>query len=189
MFCPKCGANLKDGAKFCHVCGNNMGDGTPVTPQQQPVQQQPVQQEQPAEHGQGFDISKMPMSSWIIAGSATLGLICTFLPWVRYYYNFGWGGYLGDAGYYGSAFSFRYFVFLLFLGIAGLAIAGDLMKMKHELRDKLISFGGIGAAGFCCIDVLRAVATSYLTPGFGLFIALVASVGIILFGFKVIKLK
>ncbi|MFH0866953.1 MAG: zinc ribbon domain-containing protein [Bacteroidota bacterium] len=177
MFCPKCGATLKDGAKFCHSCGNTMGD-VPVTPQ--PQQQQQTNEQQPA--GPGFDISKTPMSAWIIAGAATLGLICTFLPWITIR---GWGGlYWG-----GAAFSFRYLVFLIFLGIAGLAIFSAAMKMKPEVKDKIISFGGIGAGGFCFIDLLRSVLTGYLSPGFGLIIALIAAVGIILFGFKVIKLK
>jgi hypothetical protein len=39
MFCPKCGATLKDGAKFCHSCGFNMVEN-PVNPQPQPQQQQ-----------------------------------------------------------------------------------------------------------------------------------------------------
>jgi len=41
MFCPKCGATLKDGAKFCHACGFTLVDPA-VNAQPQP--QQPQQQ-------------------------------------------------------------------------------------------------------------------------------------------------
>lgn len=37
MFCPKCGAEMKEGAKFCHVCGLTLGDA-PVNPQIQQTQ-------------------------------------------------------------------------------------------------------------------------------------------------------
>jgi hypothetical protein len=176
MFCPKCGATLKDGAKFCHGCGFNMVE-TPAAPQ--PQQQQQPNEQQPA--GPGFDISKTPMSAWIIAGAATLGMIATFLPWFTFR---GWGGWWAP-----TYWDFGYLVFIIFLGIVGVAIFGDAMKMHAAAKDKIISFGGIGAGGFCFIDLLRSLVSSYLSPGFGLIIALLAAVGVILFGFKVIKLK
>lgn len=42
MFCPKCGAQLNDGARFCNVCGNQLS-GAPA-PQQQyaPVPRKPA---------------------------------------------------------------------------------------------------------------------------------------------------
>ncbi len=45
MFCPKCGAELKAGAKFCHVCGFNLTEA-PVTPPPPQQQQTPPQQPQ-----------------------------------------------------------------------------------------------------------------------------------------------
>ena len=56
MFCPKCGNQLPDGAKFCTSCGAQMAAAMPQQPQQpqqpqyQPPQQQyqqPVYQQQP----------------------------------------------------------------------------------------------------------------------------------------------
>lgn len=38
MFCPKCGAALKDGASFCTNCGASMGNGNAQTNFNQPYQ-------------------------------------------------------------------------------------------------------------------------------------------------------
>lgn len=200
MFCPKCGTALKEGAKFCHVCGFNTGE-TPVVPQpQQPAQ--PEQQYQPATPpqtnyqqpaGAGFDISKITLSTWIIAGAATLGALCTFLPWVSVSVG-GWGrnSVLGIESIFGVL------SLLTFLGIAGVAMFGKAINFPPALCEKIISFGGIGTGTFCLIDIIRFIARSgnqfwgvsvSITPGFGLIVAIMASVGIILFGFKVIKLK
>ena len=32
MKCPKCGANVKDGASFCPKCGNKLPSGSSKTP-------------------------------------------------------------------------------------------------------------------------------------------------------------
>ncbi len=182
MFCPKCGASLKDGAKFCHSCGNNMGDA-PVTPQ---PQQQPVQQQQPATPGQGFDISKTPMKDWIFAGIAFTGVICVFLPWVTVSL-----GPWGSASANGWHSAFGVLALLIFLGIAGLVIFGQVIGLNAETKDKILKFAPLGAASFCLIDIIRFLAEShgYGRPGFGLIVALLVSVGLILIGFKVIKLK
>ena len=33
MFCPKCGNEIKEGARFCTKCGNQMGDGNAPMPE------------------------------------------------------------------------------------------------------------------------------------------------------------
>lgn len=47
MFCPNCGANLADGAKFCTNCGSTLGAPAQPAAPQQPVYQQPVAPQQP----------------------------------------------------------------------------------------------------------------------------------------------
>ena len=37
MFCPNCGANLKDGSKFCGICGKPMNSAAQTTQTAQPV--------------------------------------------------------------------------------------------------------------------------------------------------------
>ena len=46
MFCKKCGAQLKDGAKFCTKCGTKLDMQASVTPQQQVVPQPKVTPQQ-----------------------------------------------------------------------------------------------------------------------------------------------
>lgn len=40
MFCPKCGANVAEGANFCEQCGNNMEQARQYTQQQPALQQE-----------------------------------------------------------------------------------------------------------------------------------------------------
>jgi hypothetical protein len=177
MFCPKCGASLKDGAKFCHSCGYNMVE-TPATPQPQQQSQQPAA-EQPA--GPGFDISKTPMKDWIFAGAAMTGAICVFLPWI----SAGWFTISGLNSTLGV------FSLLVFLGIAGLVIFGQVIGLKNDVKEKILKFAPLGVASFLLIDLLRILVRShgYASPGFGLILALLISVALILLGLKVIKLK
>ncbi|MDD4125590.1 MAG: zinc-ribbon domain-containing protein [Eubacteriales bacterium] len=42
MFCPKCGTQLPDSAKFCNVCGNQLGGAPTVQQQYAPVQPKPA---------------------------------------------------------------------------------------------------------------------------------------------------
>lgn len=183
MFCPKCGASLKEGAKFCHTCGFNMTE-TPAAPPAQP-QQQPQQPQSPSNPGQGFDISKVPVKDWIHAGIAFTGVICTFLPW-------------GTAGYGYFRFSisgidstFGVLSLLVFLGIAGVVIAGKLIGLAETAKNQILKFAPLGVASFLFFDILRLVVRSRgaLSPGFGLILAIIISIALILFGFKVIKLK
>src|SRR5688572_29886497 len=37
MFCPKCGSNNEDGARFCFSCGQRMTDGAAQTPRSGPA--------------------------------------------------------------------------------------------------------------------------------------------------------
>jgi hypothetical protein len=58
MFCPKCGAQLKEGAKFCHVCGFNIIETPVVPPPPQPQQQTPPppQQQKPFQNFNEADV-------------------------------------------------------------------------------------------------------------------------------------
>lgn len=188
MFCPKCGASLKDGAKFCHSCGFNMVE-TPAAPQPQQPQQQPQYQQQPqqpAVQGQGFDFSKITVKEWIYAGIAFTGVIAVFLPWVTV--SFGPWGHASSGGL-NSAFGV--FSLLVFLGIAGLVLFGKLIGLTEDVSGKILKFAPLGVISFCLIDVIRFLARShgYAKPGFGLIIAILVSVALVLIGFKVIKLK
>ncbi len=201
MFCPKCGATLKDGAKFCHACGVTIGD-TPVNPQaQQPYQQQQQQpyQQQPQQSfsGQGFDFSKIPTKVWIVAGVAFLGVICTFLPWITvssvasaFFGEIG-GSYSVSAS--GLSSGFGILTMLCFLVIAAGTIFWQAIGLNEKVKDQIMMFTGFGAAAFCLIDLIRFLAQSApyssVRPGFGLIIAILVAVALILFNLKVIKLK
>lgn len=182
MFCPKCGASLKDGAKFCHTCGVNMVE-TPATPQPQQQQQQTTNEEHPV--GPGFDISKTPMSAWIIAGAATLGAICTFLPWFTAGYGY-W-----SISVSGTDSALGVLSLLVFLGIAGVAIFGQVIGLNDETKGQILKFASLGVGSFLIIDLIRLYARSHggVSPGFGLIVAILLSIGLILINLKVIKLK
>jgi uncharacterized Zn finger protein (UPF0148 family) len=48
MFCPKCGAEFKEGAVFCHICGyNNSNPSENKTPNQEPPKQEAPKTETP----------------------------------------------------------------------------------------------------------------------------------------------
>jgi uncharacterized Zn finger protein (UPF0148 family) len=48
MFCPKCGAEFKEGAVFCHVCGYKTGESSEnKTPNQEPPKQEAPKTETP----------------------------------------------------------------------------------------------------------------------------------------------
>lgn len=194
MFCPKCGTTLEDGAKFCHSCGNtvepsaNFQQQQPVTPQQPNYQQQQSNYQQPnypQQSNQTFDINKIPLSSWLIAGIAFFGVICTFLPWITV--NIYWV----RTSVNGMNSIFGVFTLIVFLGISVITVFGQAINIEVNIREKILSFGAIGAGGFCLIDIIRFVAGSqgYGNPGFGLIMAFLVSVALVLFGFKVIKLK
>ena len=73
MFCPKCGATLKEGAKFCHVCGYNMGEA--------PSNPQPQQQQQPQNPFQDFNQANMQATASNIFSRATNIMFKTKTEW------------------------------------------------------------------------------------------------------------
>lgn len=54
MFCPKCGAQLKDDAKFCNKCGAQLQAMQQQTPRQQAYNQQSAAMQPPARKKGGF---------------------------------------------------------------------------------------------------------------------------------------
>lgn len=181
MNCPKCNASLKDGAQFCHVCGFNMSS---APADQQPQQQQP-QQQQPIP-GQGFDINKIPTKVWIVAGIAFFGVICTFLPWVTVSM-----GYWGSVSANGLNSAFGVLAMLGFLAIAGDVLFWQALGLKEKVKDQILLFTSFGVAAFCLIDLIRFLSQSggYARPGFGMILAILVSVALILINLKIIKLK
>lgn len=180
MFCPKCGTELKEGAKFCHSCGFTMGES-----QAAQAPQQPTQQPQANPNAQ-FDINKVSVSQWIFAGIAGFGAICTLLPWVTVDL-----GFFGSASVGGLNSIFGVICFIGFLGIAALTLFGSLMGLDEKNRTNIISIATYSIAGSCVIDIIRFLSQSggYARPGFGLILALLAAVALVLINLKVIKLK
>ncbi|MGD0712187.1 MAG: zinc-ribbon domain-containing protein, partial [Bacteroidales bacterium] len=81
MFCPKCGAELKEGAKFCHKCGFNMSE-TPVTPPPPQQQQQPPQQQsQPQNPFQNFNEAEVKAAASNIFSRASNIMFKTKSEW------------------------------------------------------------------------------------------------------------
>ncbi|NTW32127.1 MAG: zinc ribbon domain-containing protein [Bacteroidetes bacterium] len=204
MICPKCATPIKEGAKFCHVCGFNIAEmPADPTPQQQPPQQQNFNPnyDQGVNYNQppvvnGFDITKIPLKDWIYAGIAFLGLISTFLPWVNV--STAYMGFGGSVSANGLNSIFGILALMGFFAVAALTIFGQLIGLTEKLCNQITSFTSIGIAASCLIFFITIFTSGqqailYIqvstTPGFGLILALLASIALILIGFKVIKLK
>lgn len=57
MFCPKCGSNVNNDARFCPICGNDMTAQQPQAPAGYPRPQEPVnyaQQQAPVDPAMGY---------------------------------------------------------------------------------------------------------------------------------------
>ncbi len=140
-----------------------------------------------------FDFNKIPKSKLIMAGIALLGTLAVLLPWFKVSINL---GFFGSSSISVNGFNsfFGVMTFLGFLGIAGICVIGEqILKMKTELVDKICLFGSIGIVSFCFIDLIRAIgrggAYGASMPGFGLILAILCGVGLLLFALKVIKIK
>lgn len=73
MYCPKCGTNVDDRAKFCPVCGERLEFQTPPTPPQPPVYPTPPRPEPGyPPMGNGY---RAPITSRGIAVSIVLSII------------------------------------------------------------------------------------------------------------------
>lgn len=141
----------------------------------------------------GFDFNKIPKVMIIRAAIALFGTIMVMLPWFRVRVSM---GFLGSHSASVSGFSspFGVFIFLTFLGLAAINILGEqVFKFKAELVEKINLYGSIGILGFCFIDLIRSfVRAGYgaaSLPGFGLILATLTGVALLLFALKVIKIK
>ena len=76
MFCPKCGTQNADGARFCLKCGASLAPDA-VKTEPKPEEAKPVP-ETPAEE------SKWPKIFWIIAGAGA-AVVVFFLPFTKKY--------------------------------------------------------------------------------------------------------
>ncbi len=108
MFCPKCGNQLVDGAKFCAKCGNPIGTApAPASGSPAPVNRPTT--------GPSFDIAKLftdapkELSVWTILGLAGgfLVFLSSFLPYMSLW------GYSG--GLFGSENFFLILSAIIFL--------------------------------------------------------------------------
>ncbi len=73
--CPKCGAQLDDGASFCNYCGEKLPDAESAAPQQPgPVPTAPAAQ---PNDGQGLSVAAL------VCG--VLGIVGSWIPVVKYF--------------------------------------------------------------------------------------------------------
>lgn len=198
--CPKCNAELKEGARFCHVCGFDMQS----IPQQQPTPpvaaapQQTTQTEinqntnimeqnttptpqQPTQQPQGFDFNSVPKNSLIAGVIAIVGAIGVFLPWAR----------VSVWGFSSSASGFNAWqgliAMLALLAIGALHIFGDSIKMDSKTKNQLLSFAPILPALLSFWFLVRILTTAMVNPGIGVFITLFASIAVIVLGMQAAK--
>ena len=114
MYCPKCGSEVADGAKFCPSCGAPIAAApqpqqpqqAPQSPQYQQAPSDPYGAPQPpygqASSGPSFDGGAYPqyrtMGGWFL-----FFLICYLIDAVYYvYYGFQSFEYAGQLGYFAS---------------------------------------------------------------------------------------
>ncbi len=77
MYCPKCGTNVDDRAKFCPVCGEKLEAQTPPTPPQPPVYPTPPRPDtgyQPKSNGYRAPITSRSIAVSIILSFVTCGI-------------------------------------------------------------------------------------------------------------------
>ncbi|MFW5879739.1 MAG: hypothetical protein ACOCUV_02835 [bacterium] len=141
----------------------------------------------------GFDFKQIPKANLIKAGIGLFGTIMVMLPWFSFRVSMGpFGSHSATVSGFSSAFGV--FIFLGFLGIAVINVLGEqVFKFKAELVDKLNLYGSIGVAALCFIDIIRAFARAgyggTALPGFGLILAFLSGVALLLFALKIIKIK
>jgi hypothetical protein len=136
---------------------------------------------------QGFDFKKIPLRNLIIAGISLFGHLMSFLPWYRFT-GFARSFYYGHN--FAFTFSFRWLVFLAFIGIALFNVFGEqAFKMKSAVIEKINLFGSIGILSVCLIDLIRFIAKAGYMPSVGLIFAILSGVALLLFALKVIKIK
>lgn len=197
MNCPKCNAELKPGARFCHVCGfdtqtvettapetivnpnqnqNIMEQNTTPAPEQQPQNNQP----------QGFDFSKIPTQSKVVAGISLLGAISCFLP----VYSVS----LGFLGNYSVSMINAWegvIILIGFLGIIALTLFGSMMKMDPQMIKNTPKYSVYAILGLLVVLVIQLTTNSVPLGGlgFGFYLALLSAAGVALVLHDVIKIK
>jgi len=105
--------------------------------------------------------------------AAAVGLISIFLPWV----TVSFGGFGGGSvnGFHGSGI-------LVFLGFAGAGVVsylGDQTKTLEKTMWMVALLAGGVAALFTVINLVNILTTSYVSAGFGLWVAVAACAGIL----------
>lgn len=150
---------------------------------EQNTNQQAPEQQQPENKQQGFDPNQVSKTSWIHGGIALVGAIGVFLPWVK----------VSVFGFSASAAGIKAWQgimsFIVLLGIAAVVILGKTLKIPENNKEQLMKYGIYVPLAFSAWALIDVLTTSMASPGFGLFITLLASIALALIANKIIKLK
>lgn len=136
-----------------------------------------------------FDFNKIPKANLINAAISLIGVIAVFLPWavVKSISLFGGGG--GSTPISGIKLVLGIFVLIAFLGILAVNIFGEqLIKLTKDVLSKINLFGAIGVLLLSFIQLIDIASTAGASIGFGLILALLAGVALLLMELKVIKI-
>lgn len=141
------------------------------------------------QNNQGVDFKSLPKSAIVIAVICGVGIIGTFLPWVTAS-AFGYSNSVSGV----SAGSWGWLTLVGFAASAASVLFGKQMNLTPMLGKNLPLYTGGAATLFCVITLIRVLANSSnwgvsVSPGFGLFVSLIAGAALLLVGLNVIKIK
>lgn len=183
--CPKCNSPIDVSAKFCPNCGAPIFTTQADTPEKQtPLQQNsPQMPYQPGNQSlsglsTSFDIKRLNINDFLIAGSTLVLFISLFLSWYSFSFSNTYFGKFISLSFSLDALNhgYMYIVLLLCLAIFAFYINVALDKpIKLAVADWQLLAGGAGA------NLLFTLIAFFDTPGpsnqdYGAFLGLIAAI-------------
>ena len=172
-FCQGCGYELGDDLKFCETCGHQV----PGVSLRLPAELNAASLDNVKELVSGLNIVKQRL---VLMGASLLGIIAIFMPMVSLDSSLN----INERRFIENSMNLTWmadaigWIVLIFLAVPiVLCIMGDRSKPLGKAKIGIAVCGAIIAA----IDVIRIIAINgeqYLNPGFGMFLMLIASLGL-----------